>query len=108
MRLPSLCPLNLIDEPTTGLDLAARELLLRALADLHTRRPELASVTVTHHLEELPATTTHAMVLTGGKVLAVGAVDTVITSAVISEAFDYPVRVERRHGRWSATGAEDR
>ena len=97
--------LLLLDEPTTGLDLAARELLLGALADLHTRRPQLASVTVTHHLEELPASTTHALVLDGGRVLAAGPVDQVVTSAVISRAFGVDVEVERRRGRWSAIGA---
>lgn len=96
----------LLDEPTTGLDLLARELLLRALADLHPRRLELASVTVTDHRQELPVSTTHALVFRGGRILAAGEVDQVVTSAVISRAFGIAVGVERRRGRWSAVGAE--
>lgn len=96
--------LLLLDEPTTGLDLAAREILLRVIGELRDLRPELATVMVTHHLEELPATTTHAMVLADGQELACGTAEEAITSGVISEAFDYPVQVARHRGRWSAIG----
>ena len=50
--------LLLLDEPATGLDLAAREQLLSGLDGLRTQHPDLASVLVTHHLEEIPASTT--------------------------------------------------
>ncbi len=53
----------LLDEPAAGLDLAGRERLLACLDNLRTRHPELATVLVTHHLEELPASTTHALLL---------------------------------------------
>ena len=102
MPQPSLL---LLDEPTTGLDLAAREILLKVIGQLREMRPELATVMVTHHLEELPASTTHAMVLADGQELACGTAEEAITSGVISDAFDYPVRVERRNGRWSAIGS---
>ncbi|MGW0174583.1 ABC transporter ATP-binding protein [Rhodococcus sp. NPDC003322] len=97
--------LLLLDEPTTGLDLAAREILLDVLAELRVLRPELASVLVTHHLEELPASTTHALVLAGGRVIAAGPVDEAVDSDVISRAFEHPIRIDRNNGRWSATGA---
>ena len=64
--------LLLLDEPSTGLDVAAREQLLETLDQIHTTHPHLASVLVTHHLEELPATTTHATLLREGRVLAAG------------------------------------
>lgn len=97
--------LLLLDEPTTGLDLAAREILLEVLAQLRIVRPELSSVLVTHHLEELPASTSHALVLADGRVLASGPAETALTSEMISRAFGHPIRVERNRGRWSATGA---
>lgn len=46
--------LLLLDEPSTGLDVAAREQFLETLDLLHSTQPELATVLVTHHLEELP------------------------------------------------------
>lgn len=94
--------LLLLDEPTTGLDVSARELLLQTVDDLHSNEPDLATVLVTHHLEELPASTTHAMLIKDGKVLASGDADSTITTELITECFDFPLRIERRDGRWSA------
>ena len=71
----------LLDEPATGLDLAAREQLLGALDSLRAEHPSLASILVTHHLEEIPVSTTHALLIRNGKVLAQGAVDAVLTTA---------------------------
>ncbi|QDQ97073.1 ATP-binding cassette domain-containing protein [Tomitella fengzijianii] len=97
--------LLLLDEPTTGLDLAAREILLDVLSGLRQAHPLLSSLLVTHHLEELPPSTTHALVLAGGKVLASGLAEEVLTSATITGAFGYPIAVERRAGRWTASSA---
>lgn len=97
--------LVLLDEPATGLDLAGRERLLDSLDTLRETHPELATVLVTHHLEELPAGTTHALLLRDGRALASGAVDDVLTSDQISKCFDHPVRLERTEGRWSVRAA---
>jgi iron complex transport system ATP-binding protein len=94
--------LLLLDEPSTGLDVAAREQLLEAIDGLDSTHPGTASVLVTHHLEELPTTTSHALLLADGRVVASGAVDDVVTSANVSAAFAHPIDVERRDGRWSA------
>ncbi|MER6990279.1 ATP-binding cassette domain-containing protein [Saccharopolyspora hirsuta] len=94
--------LLLLDEPATGLDLAAREQLLTSLDTLRAEHPELATVLVTHHLEELPASTTHAVLLREGRCLASGEVDEVITTDHISKCFDHPVRITRTDGRWHA------
>ena len=64
MRRP---PLLLLDEPADGLDLPGREALLAALAGLADEQPAPAVVLVTHHLEELPPTITHALLLRGGR-----------------------------------------
>ena len=98
--------LLLLDEPATGLDLAAREQLLASIDALRARHPALATVLVTHHLEELPATTTHAMLLREGRCLASGPVGDVLTSELVSACFDHPVRLERSDdGRWAARAA---
>ncbi|AGP54405.1 ABC transporter ATP-binding protein [Streptomyces rapamycinicus] len=99
MPLPRLL---LLDEPATGLDLAAREQLLESLDTLRRDHPGLATVLVTHHLEELPASTTHAMLLRTGECLASGAVDEVVTTDHITKCFDYPVHISRTDGRWAA------
>jgi iron complex transport system ATP-binding protein len=95
--------LLLLDEPATGLDLAAREQLLETIDLLGETHPGTASVLVTHHLEELPASTTHAVLLAAGRVVAAGPIGDVITTGNVSSAFDYPIEVRRDDdGRWAA------
>lgn len=99
MPRPSLL---LLDEPATGLDVAAREQLLTAIDGLRRAQPELTSVLVTHHLEELPVSTTHALLLRAGRVLASGPADDVLTTELISACFDHPITIGKTGGRWSA------
>ncbi len=94
--------LLLLDEPTTGLDVAAREQLLETIDGLARSAPEVASILVTHHLEELPETTSHALVIAHGAVVASGPVDEVVTSEIITRAFEHPIVVTHDDGRWSA------
>ncbi|GAA0559304.1 ATP-binding cassette domain-containing protein [Paractinoplanes ferrugineus] len=97
--------LLLLDEPTTGLDVAAREQLLETVDLMHRTHPELASVLVTHHLEELPEGTTHALLIAAGRVVAAGPAESVLTNANVTAAFRHPIEVEHRAGRWSARAA---
>ena len=99
--------LLLLDEPTTGLDLPAREQLLAILDELRRVEPDMASVTVSHHFEELPSSTTHAYLLRNGHEVASGPVDEVLTSALVSECFAHPIEVRRTAGRWSASAVFD-
>jgi iron complex transport system ATP-binding protein len=92
-------PLLVLDEPAAGLDLGGRTLLLDAFDRLVRDHPELASITVMHHLEELPRATTHALLLREGLVVAAGLVVEAITDDSLSAAFDLPLRVERVNGR---------
>jgi iron complex transport system ATP-binding protein len=94
--------LLLLDEPTTGLDVAAREQLLETIDGLAHGHPDLASILVTHHLEELPESTTHAMIVADGDTVAAGDIGAVIDSETISAAFRHPIDVAHDDGRWSA------
>lgn len=95
--------LLLFDEPAAGLDLPGREMLLAAMSAVRDGGSP-TTVTATHHLEELPAGTTHAALLRGGALVAAGTVDEVLSDAPLAEAFAMAVRVTRdRGGRWSVT-----
>ncbi len=92
----------LLDEPTAGLDLGARETLLRALTELMSGRHAPAIVLITHEIEEIPAGFTHALLMKGGTVQAAGPIAEVLTSERLSEAFDIPLAVTQEGGRWWA------
>ncbi|MFI7418066.1 ABC transporter ATP-binding protein [Nonomuraea sp. NPDC049684] len=92
----------LLDEPFAGLDLPAREDLVTAVEQLAATRPVLTTVTVTHHLEEVPATTTHALLMRDSRLLAAGPVSEVLTPGLLSECFGRPLHVDRLDGRWYA------
>lgn len=94
--------LLLLDEPSTGLDVAAREQFLETVDMLHDSQPDLATVLVTHHLEELPRTTTHAALIAKGRIVARGSAEEVLTTELVSAAFDHPIRIEYGDGRWLA------
>jgi iron complex transport system ATP-binding protein len=100
--------LLLLDEPAAGLDVAGREQLLASLDELRERQPGLATVLVTHHLEELPASTTHALLLRGGRMLAAGPAGDVLTTELASACFGHPVTITRHAGRWAATAGPAR
>ncbi|GGS63137.1 ATP-binding cassette domain-containing protein [Streptomyces griseoviridis] len=94
--------LLLLDEPFNALDLPSREDLVEALHQLAEGRPRLATVTVTHHLEELSPVVGHALLLREGRVLASGPVSEVLTDDGLTACFGRPIRVARREGRWAA------
>jgi iron complex transport system ATP-binding protein len=70
--------------------------------DLAATHPRLLSVLVTHHLEELPASTTHALLMREGRVLAAGPVAETLTEELLGACFDLRLKVLRDEGRWAA------
>jgi iron complex transport system ATP-binding protein len=94
--------LLLLDEPTTGLDLPSRERLIASLDTMAEANGDLPTVIVTHHLEEIPSTTTHALLLRNGGIVAAGEVGAVLTSEAVSETFEIEVDVAHNTGRWAA------
>ena len=93
--------LMILDEPCAGLDPVAREHFLQFLRRLARTRGAPTMVLVTHHVEEIIAMFSHVLVLKSGRVLAAGARGRVLTSAILSSAFQTPVRLTRERGRYS-------
>jgi iron complex transport system ATP-binding protein len=94
--------LLLLDEPAAGLDLGGREALLRMLARLAADPEAPALVVVSHHVEELPAGMTHALLLRDGQVVAAGPLDEVMTSRSLTATFGVPLVLTGHGGRFFA------
>lgn len=94
--------LFLLDEPTSGMDLGARERFLNRLRDLFTVYQDVALLMITHHVEDIPKFATHALLLKEGQVVASGDIDSVLTNDNLSLVFDYPLSVEKIDGRFRA------
>jgi iron complex transport system ATP-binding protein len=95
--------LLLLDEPAAGLDLPGREAMLTALVEAVPAGTAL--VMATHHLEEVPPSATHAALVAGGRLVAAGPIDEVLTDERLSRCFGVAVRVVRADGRWWARGS---
>jgi iron complex transport system ATP-binding protein len=92
----------LLDEPTAGLDIGGREELVADLATWARDASRPPIVLVTHHLEEIPPGFTHAMVMKHARVFSQGPIEEVVTTEVLSDAFDLHLEVEHQAGRFTA------
>ena len=94
--------LLLLDEPTAGLDMGGREDLLARFAAFAADPKSPVTLTVTHHIEEIPVGTTHALLLKDGKVAVSGPVNQVVTSQHVSAVFGIQMEVTCANGRFYA------
>lgn len=97
--------LLLMDEPAAGLDVGARENLLGRLSAIAQDPTAPVQVMITHHVEEIPAGFSHAALLRGGRILAKGPIDAVLTDENLSRTFDTPLLVSKVFSRFWAFGA---
>ncbi|MCC7203871.1 MAG: ATP-binding cassette domain-containing protein [Phycisphaeraceae bacterium] len=92
--------LLILDEPTAGLDVAAREQVLAVVHEL-LRRPNPPTVLfITHHVEEIPAQTAQVLLMKQGRILAAGRPQEVVTPESLSHVFGCKVYVRRLHKRY--------
>ena len=92
----------LLDEPASGLDLGGREDLLNRFDLLANDPYSPVTLIITHHIEEIPAGSTHALLLKSGKIVGSGPIATVISSENLSVAYDMPISVSIMNNRYSA------
>ena len=90
----------ILDEPTTGLDLAASFDYLARVRRLGDDGCNI--VIVTHHLSDIPPEVERIIVLKEGKVVADGSKADVLTDALLSEVYETPVRVAESDGYYLA------
>jgi iron complex transport system ATP-binding protein len=94
--------LLLLDEPAAGLDLGAREDLISLMEQVVQTSAISGFVLVTHHVEEIPRSMTHGMLLREGTLSAKGAIGDVMTPQGLSACFGVTVTVTESTGRLHA------
>ena len=93
--------LLLLDEPAAGLDVGGRERLVGYLGRLAGLADHPATVMITHHVEEIPAGFTHALLLRNGRTVAAGPLEEVLTGPRLSETFGLRLALDGSGGRWT-------
>jgi iron complex transport system ATP-binding protein len=83
----------ILDEPTTGLDIAARHRFLEQIQKLAAEGTTI--ILVTHHVEEIIPEIKHAVFLKAGQVHRTGHCDELIQNSPLSELFDFPIALQK-------------
>ncbi len=95
-----------LDEPTTGLDLAARHAFMERVRDI--ARAGTTILLVTHHVEEIVPEIGRVLFLKHGRLAGDGPRAEMITSPRLSDLFETPVTVDVVDGyAYARPGAGD-
>ena len=94
--------LLILDEPAAGLDLGAREDLVRRLSSLALDPDSPTSILVTHHVEEIPYGTSHVLLIRDGSIVAAGPILETLTAESLSTTFGIPISLAYDGQRWFA------
>ena len=90
----------LLDEPTAGLDLPARQRFLETLQKIAQHGKTI--ILVTHRVEEIFPEINRVILLKQGRILLDGDKDEVLTSKHLSALFEAPITVQPHHGYYTA------
>ena len=97
--------LLLLDEPCAGLDVGGRERLVARLGALAADPEAPPTVLVTHHVEEIPPSFTHVLLIADGRVVAAGSLPEVLSAGALSACFGLDLVLHAEGGRWSCRAA---
>lgn len=89
-----------LDEPCAGLDPVAREHFLSFVEELTQKGSFRSLIIVTHHVEEIIPSVTHALILKDGAILAQGEKRRSLNSLTLSRAFGSDLKLRSRLGRY--------
>ncbi|MGE6377946.1 ABC transporter ATP-binding protein [Peribacillus muralis] len=91
--------LLVLDEPCNGLDIHAKEELLAAIEKMAQSPVAPTIIYVTHHIEEIVPSLTHALLINSGTVVAKGEKREVLTEDILEKTFQVPVTVKWENER---------
>ncbi|MEJ9233058.1 ABC transporter ATP-binding protein [Peribacillus butanolivorans] len=86
--------LLILDEPCNGLDIYSKEELLTTIEDLTAAPNGPTILYVTHHIEEIVPSITHALLINSGNVIAKGDKKNTLTESLLEKTFRVPLTLE--------------
>lgn len=93
--------LLILDEPTAGLDLLARERVLASVESLIQTSADAPTILmITHHIEELSPRTSQVLLLSEGRIAASGSMAQVLKPEVLTPVYKVPLTVTVDAGRY--------
>lgn len=96
----------LLDEPSTGLDVLAREQMLSMVRRL--AKGSLTVIYVTHYVEEILDVFDHCLLLKQGRIYLQGLTEHLLTEDILSEFLDYPISLTKESGKYYLSLKTDR
>ena len=84
-------------------DMGGREDLLARFAAFAADPKSPVTLTVTHHIEEIPAGTTHVMMLKDGAVAIAAPIEEALNAENLQTVFGVEVELSRINGRYFAS-----
>lgn len=85
--------LLILDEPCAGLDPGARERLITDVDRVCKSADGPTLILVSHHVEEIPPSGTHALLLKDGRTVAAGPLPKVLTAPLLTQLYDHPCTI---------------
>ena len=93
-----------LDEPTTGLDVAARHGFMERVRGI--ARSGTTLILITHHVEEIVPEIERVVLLRRGRIAADGPKAAILTAEHLSRVFEAPLRIEQAGGFYFARPAD--
>jgi iron complex transport system ATP-binding protein len=91
--------LLILDEPCNGLDIYSKEELLGTIEEMVAKPGGPTLLYVTHHIEEIVPSISHALLIKSGEVVARGAKASTLTESYLERTFKVPISLAWENGR---------
>ena len=87
--------LLILDEATNGLDLFAKEKLLKQLQQINQLKTAPTLIYISHHPDEITDIFTHLLLLREGKVIQSGKKENLLNEKILTDFYQEKVEVHR-------------
>lgn len=91
--------LLILDEPCNGLDIYSKEELLETIEAMCQKPDGPTVIYVTHHVEEIVPSISHAILLKKGDVVGIGKKEEILQEEILEETFGVPLALQWEEGR---------